>query len=74
MEVIKFDISGRFGHFQRAETGGTSAPSYPVPPRTAILGVIGAIIGLQKDSPQKQLEPAYIELKGKIPATFDMAI
>jgi CRISPR-associated protein Cas5h len=68
MKLASFKLSGRFGHFLRAE-GGASALSYPVPPRTAILGILGAILGLPKDSPQVTLEPAAIAIAGKLPLT-----
>lgn len=68
MKLISFRLSGRFGHFLRAE-GGASAPTYPVPPRTVILGIIGAVLGLGKDQPQVLIEPAHIALSGKFPQT-----
>ena len=68
MKLISFQISGRYGHFLRAE-GGASAPTYPVPPRTVILGLIGAVLGLNKDQPQILLEPAQIALSGRLPQT-----
>lgn len=68
MKVISFRLSGRYGHFLRAE-GGASAPTYPVPPRTVVLGIIGAVLGLGKDQPQILLEPAYVALSGKLPQT-----
>jgi len=69
MELINFRLSGRFAHFLRAEASA-SALSYPVPPRTVILGVLGAILGLSKDEPQIILEPAKIALSGKLPKTY----
>lgn len=69
MRLVSFRLSGRFGHFLKAE-GGASAMSYPAPPRTAILGMIGAVLGLQKDQPQQLLEPAHIAISGKRPPTF----
>lgn len=68
MKLISFQIRGRFGHFLRAE-GGASAPTYPFPPRTAILGMMGAVLGLDKDQPQSLLEPAYIAITGRLPQT-----
>jgi len=66
--LISFKIRGRFGHFLRAEAGA-SALSYPVPPRTAIMGMIGAVLGLEKDQPQQVLEPMSVALSGEIPMT-----
>lgn len=68
MRLVSFRFEGRFGHFLRAE-GGVSAPSYPVPPRTAVLGMIGAVLGLQKDQAQSVLEPAHIAVAGRLPQT-----
>jgi len=68
MELISFRLSGRFAHFLRAETSA-SALSYPVPPRTTILGILGAVLGLSKDKPQIDLEPASIAIAGRFPKT-----
>lgn len=46
--VLVFDIWGDYAHFRKFYT--TSSPlSFSIPPRTAISGLIGAIIGLQKE-------------------------
>ena len=68
MELTSFQLSGRFAHFLRAEAS-KNALSYPVPPRTVILGILGAILGLPKDKPQVVLEPANIAISGKLPKT-----
>jgi len=68
MELINFRLSGRFAHFLRAEASA-SALSYPIPPRTVILGILGAVLGLSKDEPQIIIEPADIALSGKLPKT-----
>ncbi len=41
-----------------------SAPTYPIPPRTVLIGLVGAIIGLQKDMPQKELKNAKFAVSG----------
>ncbi|MDD2235407.1 MAG: CRISPR-associated protein Cas5 [Desulfitobacteriaceae bacterium] len=69
ISLISFQISGRFAHFLRAEAGA-SALSYPIPPRTVILGLIGAVLGLVKDSPQTVLEPFQVALAGRVPQGF----
>src|SRR4030067_1306097 len=68
MELINFQLSGRFAHFLRAEASA-SALSYHVPPRTVILGILGAVLGLPKDKPQIVLEPANVATSGKLPKT-----
>ncbi len=69
MEFISFQLKGRVAHFLKAEAG-VSALSYPAPPRTVILGLLGAVLGLPKDEPQVKLEPANIAVSGKLPRTF----
>ncbi|MEW6327033.1 MAG: CRISPR-associated protein Cas5 [Thermodesulfobacteriota bacterium] len=68
MELINFRLSGRFAHFLRAEASA-SALSYPIPPRTVILGILGAVLGLPKDKPQIALEPANVAIYGRLPKT-----
>ncbi len=68
MELINFRLNGRFAHFLRADASA-SALSYPIPPRTVILGIMGAVLGLPKDTPQVVLEPANIAISGKLPKT-----
>lgn len=68
MELICFQLSGRFAHFLWAEAS-KNALSYPIPPRTVILGILGAILGLPKDNPQIALKPTNIAISGKIPKT-----
>jgi CRISPR-associated protein Cas5h len=49
MELIVFDLWGDFGHFRVPYT--TSSPiTFPVPPKTSLYGIIGAILGYDKES------------------------
>lgn len=64
MNCVVFKWSARFGHFLKAEANA-SAPSYPIPPRTALLGMIGAVLGLSKDEPQVELADCRIAVGGK---------
>jgi CRISPR-associated protein Cas5h len=66
--IVIFDYHGRFGHFLRAEASA-SALSYPLPPRTVLLGLIGAVLGLEKDVPQEVLSDARIAVSGAAPST-----
>lgn len=66
--VVAFTYQGRFGHFLRAEASA-SALSYPVPPRTVLLGVIGAVLGFEKDTPQVLLKDALVAVSGEHPRT-----
>ncbi len=48
MEVLVFDIWGDFGHFKKFYT--TSSPlTFSIPPPTSVFGMIGAILGLDKN-------------------------
>ena len=68
MKTTIFRYRGKVGHFLRAEANRSSL-TYPVPPRTVLLGVIGAILGLGKDEPQQVLKEAHIAVAGVIPRT-----
>lgn len=48
-KFIIFDISGEFAHFRKFNTT-TSPLTYPVPPRTTLAGMLGAIIGIDRFS------------------------
>lgn len=49
MKTLVFDIFGKFAHFKASDTTRENI-SYPFPPRTAILGLLGAILGLPRNS------------------------
>ena len=66
--IVIFSYSGRFGHFLRAEASA-SALTYPVPPRTVLLGLIGAVLGLEKDTPQIELAGTMLAMTGEQPQT-----
>lgn len=48
-KILVFDVWGDYAHFRKPYTT-TSPLTYPFPPRTAICGLIGAIIGLSKEN------------------------
>lgn len=68
LPVIVFRYRAKFGHFLRAEAS-VSALTYPVPPRTALMGMIGAVLGLPKDTPQVELRESRVAVCGAIPRT-----
>ncbi len=47
--IVAFDIWGDYAHFRKYYTT-TSPLTFSFPPRTALLGIIGAICGLKKES------------------------
>lgn len=48
-KILVFDISSEFGHYRKFNTT-TSPLTYPIPTRTAITGMLGAIIGTDRYS------------------------
>lgn len=49
MEILSFIISGKMGHFRKYYANNT-AFSYSIPPRTTLMGIVAATMGLPKDS------------------------
>lgn len=47
--MLVFEVWGEYAHFRRFYTT-TSPLSFPFPPRSALCGLIGAIIGLEKEN------------------------
>lgn len=47
-EVLIFDISSEYGHFRKYNTT-TSPLTYSIPTRTAIAGLLGAILGMERE-------------------------
>jgi CRISPR-associated protein Cas5h len=48
-EILIFDLVGKFAHFRKFYTNSSSL-SYHFPPRTAIEGIISAMLGQERDS------------------------
>jgi len=69
MRVLCFQYQARFGHFLRAEAN-VNALTYPVPPRTVLLGLVGALLGLPKDEPQEAMPEALFAVGGPVPQDF----
>lgn len=47
-EVLIFDIQGEYGHFRKYNTT-TSPLTYSIPTRTSIAGMLGAILGMERE-------------------------
>lgn len=73
MEVLIFDIQGKFAHFRKFH-GNNTAMSYSIPPRTTIIGILAAIIGEEKDSYYQRFRsehlPVGIRVLGDIKKSF----
>jgi CRISPR-associated protein Cas5h len=52
-EVLVFELSGRYAHFKVPETT-RGAMSFPFPPRTALLGLLAGILGIERSSYWKE--------------------
>ncbi|KNZ69512.1 CRISPR-associated protein Cas5 [Thermincola ferriacetica] len=64
-KIIVFDIRGPAAHFRKYFTNSSSL-SYAFPPRTVITGMIGAILGLERDSYYELLSPDTAQVALKI--------
>lgn len=69
MDTLSIRWSAKYGHFLRAEAN-VNALSYPMPPRTAILGMLAAILGLEKDQLSVELADVRVAVSGKVPTRF----
>lgn len=65
-KVVVFEASGAFAHFKRFYT--TSSPtSYALPPRTALQGMIGAILGYAREEYLQRLETLQVAVSLRTP-------
>ncbi|NPV43982.1 hypothetical protein H0A61_00623 [Koleobacter methoxysyntrophicus] len=46
--LLSLDIAGKMAHFRKFYTNSSSL-SYPFPPRTTIIGMLAAILGIERD-------------------------
>lgn len=68
MSAVRFRWRGRFGFFLRAEAPVVGI-GYPVPPRTAVLGLCANVLGLEKDALATELGEARVAVRGACPRT-----
>lgn len=59
--MLIFDVMGAMAHFRKFYTNSSSL-SYPFPPRTTLAGIIGAILGFERDSYHELLGPKHARL------------
>lgn len=65
-KVVVFEASGAFAHFKRFYT--TSSPtSYALPPRTALQGMVGAILGYPREEYLQRLEALQLGVSLRAP-------
>ena len=59
--LVAFDLVGPMAHFRKFYTNSSSL-SYPLPPRTALMGLIAALLGLDRDSYYEELGMGQAQL------------
>ena len=64
-KILVFDVWGEYAHFRKYYTT-TSPLSFSIPPRTAISGLIGAILGLPKDEYLKYFSKQQAQIAVRI--------
>jgi CRISPR-associated protein Cas5h len=73
---IGFDVTADFAHFRKV--GNNSAkPSYRVPPRTTVAGLLAGILGMPRDSYYDLFDPsssAVAVIPKEMPHTYTMGI
>lgn len=65
-EVLVFDLTGPMAHFRKYYTN-TSALTYGFPPRTALMGVVAAVLGFERDSYYEKLDRGRFAVAVKVP-------
>lgn len=61
MEVLSFDIGGKFAHFRKYYANNT-ALSFSIPPRTSLIGLIASALGKPKDSYYESLKSDQLRI------------
>lgn len=71
--LLAFDVVGPMAHFRKFYTNSSSL-SYPVPPRTALMGLIAALLGYERDGYYEELgsERARIGVRLRSPVRTAM--
>lgn len=69
MEVVTFLWEAKYGHFLMAGAN-RNCLTYPVPPRTAVLGLLAALLGQEKNDLSSVVEAAWVAVTGPPPERF----
>ncbi len=64
MKLISFDLKADFAFFRKPDTNNTINLSYNIIHRPAVLGILGAIVGLEGYREKGKLPEYYEKLKG----------
>jgi len=65
MEILSFKIRGKLAHFRKYYANNT-AFSFTIPPRTTLMGIVAAILGLDRDSYYEKLSSSNINFSVRI--------
>lgn len=65
MEILTFDIAGKFAHFRKYYANNT-AMTFSLPPRTTLMGIVAAMLGLPRDSYYKALSSERLRFSVRI--------
>jgi CRISPR-associated protein Cas5h len=65
MEILTFDIAGKFAHFRKYYANNT-AMTFTLPPRTTLMGIVAAMLGLPRDSYYKALSSERLRFSVRI--------
>ena len=64
-KVLVFDIAADYAHFKKYYTT-TSPLTFAIPPKTTLYGLIGAVLGLDKEVYLNQFQPGDCQIGIKI--------
>lgn len=64
--VAVFDLTGSMAHFRKYYTNSSSL-TYGFPPRTVLMGIIAAILGMERDSYYETMDRSRFSVAIKVP-------
>ncbi len=59
---LVFDISGEYGHFRKFNTT-TSPLTYGIPTPTAVMGILGAVLGIERENDKGKVNSGQASLR-----------
>jgi len=69
VNVLVFDLTGKFAHFGNFYTNSTCL-SYPFPPRTAIAGLLASIMKFESNEYHSQFSPQDVRIASRIVSPY----
>jgi CRISPR-associated protein Cas5h len=64
--VVVFDLTGSMAHFRKYYTNSSSL-TYGFPPRTVLMGMVAAVLGMERDSYYQTLDLGRFSVAAKVP-------